>query len=575
MTAVAPQKRPRQSFKLEHDHQTRDTTSTRPIKRARSTPSPPRPTSSSLSTPPQQSTPARLWNTTLNKINSVFRSRKHPLVKQSLQQYKLEAQKRSPPIQSSKPNSLLQQHHHHNDDHHRDHTLAHSIASLDRTPFNRTTPNMNRQRSASARRTQQHHDDTIDNYQSYLDRKFRDAIAKASGQEPRSNYQSSSSSSLLASQLNGFKKRPPMGQHKHRQEVVKRDQQRQSLLMQETCQSREELARQESLAEYQRRVSNLQAGDGLVRNDSFTELSRPSLLQRTTSSHRKLSSSFVTNKPVVTKDMKTTLRLANEVANTPRPLTPKFDEMLQRLKDVELKASTEFDQKSRKRKFPTKLSHDQQEVVDHEIFGNRQFESQIDGASVQHKDIIRLKGLTWLNDEIITFYCQLINSRSLKAQQDLNSNQTKLKQSNAVELKKVFCFNSFFYNSLSTGGHKKVKRWTKRVDLFDQDVVIVPINHGNAHWVCAAINIRDKRFEYYDSLGNTNPTVFKRLREYIAEEYRIKKGSELDLSQWQDYSDEDVPLQANSSDCGVFTAQFMETLSRKVEGFDFTQAQMK
>lgn len=38
--------------------------------------------------------------------------------------------------------------------------------------------------------------------------------------------------------------------------------------------------------------------------------------------------------------------------------------------------------------------------------------------------------------------------------------------------------------------------------------MIVPMNLGNQHWVCAAINFRRKRIEYYDSLGGHNPSVF-------------------------------------------------------------------
>lgn len=35
-------------------------------------------------------------------------------------------------------------------------------------------------------------------------------------------------------------------------------------------------------------------------------------------------------------------------------------------------------------------------------------------------------------------------------------------------------------------------------------MVIFPLNLGNMHWVCAAINLRQKRFEYFDSLGGQN-----------------------------------------------------------------------
>lgn len=39
-------------------------------------------------------------------------------------------------------------------------------------------------------------------------------------------------------------------------------------------------------------------------------------------------------------------------------------------------------------------------------------------------------------------------------------------------------------------------------DLFEKDMIIFPINMGNLHWTAAAINLKLKRFEYYDSLGD-------------------------------------------------------------------------
>ena len=44
-------------------------------------------------------------------------------------------------------------------------------------------------------------------------------------------------------------------------------------------------------------------------------------------------------------------------------------------------------------------------------------------------------------------------------------------------------------------------------DLFKKDMIIMPINLGNMHWVCAAINIEKQRFEYYDSMGKINYNV--------------------------------------------------------------------
>ena len=40
-------------------------------------------------------------------------------------------------------------------------------------------------------------------------------------------------------------------------------------------------------------------------------------------------------------------------------------------------------------------------------------------------------------------------------------------------------------------------------------MILFPINLNNVHWTCAAINLKDKRFEYYDSMGNRRKDVYK------------------------------------------------------------------
>jgi sentrin-specific protease 1 len=49
----------------------------------------------------------------------------------------------------------------------------------------------------------------------------------------------------------------------------------------------------------------------------------------------------------------------------------------------------------------------------------------------------------------------------------------------------------------------------EQIDLFSKDVVLIPINHGNAHWTAAAINFRRKRIESYDSMNHYTNRPFK------------------------------------------------------------------
>jgi sentrin-specific protease 1 len=52
---------------------------------------------------------------------------------------------------------------------------------------------------------------------------------------------------------------------------------------------------------------------------------------------------------------------------------------------------------------------------------------------------------------------------------------------------KVHAFNTFFYPKLMKTGHASVRRWTKKVDLFAMDIVLIPVHLG-MHW-CLAVRM--------------------------------------------------------------------------------------
>jgi len=137
----------------------------------------------------------------------------------------------------------------------------------------------------------------------------------------------------------------------------------------------------------------------------------------------------------------------------------------------------------------------------------------------------------------------------------------------------VFYFNTFFWPKLKEGYDNGLARWTKKADIFAKDVILIPVNHGNAHWTSAAINFRRKRIESYDSMGTRRDNVIKTLRGYLDAEHRNKKKKPFDFTGWEDYSIEE-PQQENGYDCGVFTCQYLQGLSRGDEVVRFTQKDM-
>ncbi|PWN32554.1 cysteine proteinase, partial [Meira miltonrushii] len=194
--------------------------------------------------------------------------------------------------------------------------------------------------------------------------------------------------------------------------------------------------------------------------------------------------------------------------------------------------------------------------------------ASIPGAGVESHDIQKLSPRQWLNDEVINFYLKMIERRTQRTK-DLELIADVKKRWNGIW--NVHVFNTFFYEKLVKQGYAGVRQWTRKVDIFTKDLILLPINLGQAHWVCAAINMRKLRFEYYDSMHSYNRKAFDVLSDYVHNEYNDKKKGEfgqLDLSGWKRYFSQQSPIQANGFDCGVFASMTIEQLSRRNDESD-------
>lgn len=109
------------------------------------------------------------------------------------------------------------------------------------------------------------------------------------------------------------------------------------------------------------------------------------------------------------------------------------------------------------------------------------------GISINTEDYTCLGLDQYLNDVIIDFYLSFLKNEVL----------------NDDERDRTHVFSTFFYKRLTTMSarqrhekdvkmtasqkrHARVKNWTKSVNLFDKDYVIIPINE-QSHWFLAII----------------------------------------------------------------------------------------
>ena len=100
-------------------------------------------------------------------------------------------------------------------------------------------------------------------------------------------------------------------------------------------------------------------------------------------------------------------------------------------------------------------------------------------AEVNLEDRDRLREDIFLNDNLIAFYMRFL--------------QDHLERRNKDVARRVYFFNSYFFATLTNRprgmreiNYKGVEKWTRSVDLFSYDYILVPINEHH-HWYIAII----------------------------------------------------------------------------------------
>lgn len=177
------------------------------------------------------------------------------------------------------------------------------------------------------------------------------------------------------------------------------------------------------------------------------------------------------------------------------------------------------------------------------------------GLQVTRRDMETLSGLNWLNDEIINYYFSLIVERG--------------KLDNYPS---CYAFNTFFYPRLLEKGHDGIKRWTKKVNIFGYDLVLIPVHLG-LHWCLAVIDFKQRKIMYYDSMGGQNNECLNSLKAYLKDESKDKRKTDYDTSNWKLEAVKNIPQQMNGSDCGMFALKYGEYITRGAK-ITFTQAHM-
>ncbi|PAA76542.1 hypothetical protein BOX15_Mlig016695g2 [Macrostomum lignano] len=223
------------------------------------------------------------------------------------------------------------------------------------------------------------------------------------------------------------------------------------------------------------------------------------------------------------------------------------------------------------------------------------------GITITNADLMCLNPCEYLNDVAIDFYLKYMYHEMLTPEQR----------------KSTHIFNCFFFKrlsqkldpppgkdesaaSLAIRRHETVAKWTRKVDLFTKDFILIPINE-NCHWFLAVIcfpwmvgmvnytgsaeaqvnsllpfdvrmasdgTLRMPCVLMFDSLmGSTRSPNVLAIREYLQVEWDIKKRSMkgpkvFDKETIRGYCP-CVPLQPNTVDCGPYVLHYAELFFKR------------
>lgn len=224
------------------------------------------------------------------------------------------------------------------------------------------------------------------------------------------------------------------------------------------------------------------------------------------------------------------------------------------------------------------------------------------GISLVGEDMKRLGAEQWLNDEVINAYVTLINDRNrtifgsnrVGKNGSGSSDDIGRKNNPPKDVPRTLMLNTFFFPRVANSGYdyNGVRRWTKRtgVDVLDYDLILVPVNLGNKHWVLGAIDMNNKMFMYLDSQKKRDKNnVMSTLQRWLYDEIFDKHGDEvsirLNVMKWNNVVNqyvvrrtgvlpremeseseivgrmENVPMQTDGGSCGVFMSKTADSLS--------------
>ena len=133
----------------------------------------------------------------------------------------------------------------------------------------------------------------------------------------------------------------------------------------------------------------------------------------------------------------------------------------------------------------------------------------------------------------------------------------------------------FFQLSEAARNHSNVRRWTKKVNIFDTKIHIYPINEIEYHWYLIVVIFPDASTETKPFLVILDSCLEKdnsyepvqQIKNYLIEEHKSKAIKSMSRKYIEEMRTvfPNVPQQSDASSCGLYLIYFVEQIFRRVK----------
>ena len=199
---------------------------------------------------------------------------------------------------------------------------------------------------------------------------------------------------------------------------------------------------------------------------------------------------------------------------------------------------------------------------------------ELDNIPLKDSSLFRLNDHQLLNDELINFYSAIVNKDPKSTCVVLSTYYfPKFQERNPGEDKELVLKFTNIPKLITSESVNEIDKQVNMDKLMKIDKLLIPFHINRCHWTLGVIDIAQCRLEYYDHLRHSASDEVKEAMITVIDvirtcdlphfgQIRMLLQTATPTADWSFINHEDITLQPNSTDCGVYICADIYHISR-------------